>query len=37
MAGDGVHHDAEGEDVAAHDENTEKELASTEELTAKFA
>lgn len=37
MAGEGVHHDAEGEDVAAHDEDTEKELASTEEFTAELA
>ena len=34
VVGDGVHHDAEGQDVTAHDEDTEQELTSTEQLTA---
>ena len=37
MVGECVHHDAEGQDVAAHDEDTEEELASTEQLTAELA
>ena len=37
VVGDGVHHDAECEDVAAHDEDAEKELANTEELAAELA
>ena len=33
VVGDCVHHDAEGEDVAAHDEDAEQELTGAEELT----
>lgn len=34
MLGDGVHHDTEGQDVTAHDEDAEQELTGSEELTA---
>ncbi len=37
MAGDGVHHDAEGEDVGTHDEDDEEELAEAEDLAAQAA
>ena len=37
VVGNGVHHDAEGQDVATHDENAEQELASAEEFTANRA
>lgn len=37
MLGDGVHHDAEGQDVTAHDEDAEQELTGSKELTAKPA
>lgn len=37
MVGDGVHHDTEGQEVAAHDEDAKEELAQAEEFTAKRA
>lgn len=37
MIGDGVHHDAEGQDVTAHDEDAEDELAATEKFAAEAA
>ena len=37
VAGDGVHHDGEREDVAAHGEDEEKELSGPEELFADSA
>jgi len=37
VVGDGVQHDTEGQDVAAHDEETEQKLADAEEFTTKAA
>jgi hypothetical protein len=37
VVGNSVHHDTEGEEMAAHDEDTEKELANTEQFAAEAA
>lgn len=37
MVGDRVHHDTEGQDVTAHDEDAEQELAQAKELAAEAA
>lgn len=37
MVGDGVHHDPEGQEMAAHDEDAEEELAQAEKFTAERA
>lgn len=37
VVGDGVHHHAEGKNVATHDEDTEKKLAQAEKFTAEAA
>lgn len=34
MRGDGIHHDAEGEDMRAHDEDDEDELPRAEDFAA---
>lgn len=37
VIGDGVHHDAEGKNMATHDEDAENELATAEQFAAKSA
>ena len=37
MLSNGVHHDAERQDMAAHDEDGEEQLANSEQLTAERA